>query len=127
MKGMNRFFDFSPAQLKVIIFLTGFLLLLSLYRFIKSYSEVKPEGFNLSFNIGDGDLRYQTVFRVDLNHSPVDSLDLIPGIGPVLSRRIVAYRDSAGRFEKVDDILKVRGISRKLLEKIEPYLEVAPW
>ncbi|SYZ74646.1 hypothetical protein TRIP_C90274 [Candidatus Zixiibacteriota bacterium] len=125
--GINRFFDFSSAQLKVVIFLTGLLLILSFYSFIKGFSEAGTEGINLSVNVGDGDLRYQTVFRVDPNFSPADSLDLIPGIGPVLSRRIVAYRDSVGHFEKVEDLLKVRGISRKLLEKIGPYFEIRPW
>ncbi len=124
---MNRFFDFSSAQLKVVIFLSGLLLFLSGYRFVKSYSEVDDRGFKMNVNIGDGDMQYRPVFIVDLNLSPADSLDLIPGIGPVLSRRIVAYRDSAGRFDKIEDILKVRGINRKLLEKIKPYLEVRPW
>lgn len=124
---MNRFFDFSPAQLRVIIFLSGLFLVLSAVSIIRSYSTEEKGGFNFTVQVGDNDTRYSPVFVVDLNLSPADSLELIPGIGPVLASRIVAYRDSVGRFEKPDDIIKVSGIGHKKYEDIKPYITVRPW
>lgn len=124
---MNRFFEFSSAQLKIIIFLTALLLVLSVYRFVRSFSETGQEGMKITLRVGDNDTRYMPVLRVDLNLSPADSLELLPGIGPVLAERIVAYRDSAGHFERPEDIIRVKGISRKLYEKIKSYLEVRSW
>jgi len=127
LKSVNRFFEFSPAQLKVVIALSGLLLFLSGYRFVRDFSESDPKGLKLNVKIGDDDTRYSPVFKVDLNSSPADSLELIPGIGPVLAGRIVAYRDSVGRFNSPIDITKVYGIGPKLYERIKPYLEVRPW
>ena len=115
---MKDFFEFSPAQLRVIIFLAGLFLVLSAVSLIRSYSTEDKGGFKFTVQAGDNDARYSPVFVVDLNLSPADSLELIPGIGPVLASRIVAYRDSAGRFEKPDDIIKVYGIGYKKYEKI---------
>ncbi|HHI02316.1 MAG: hypothetical protein DRP51_10935 [Candidatus Zixiibacteriota bacterium] len=124
---MNRFFDFSPLQIRLLVFLVGLFLVGSVLEFVRSYATVEKSEFKFSVQLGDGDQTYRPVFRVDLNNSPADSLELIPGIGPVLASRIVAYRDSAGRFEKVEDILSVPGIGFKTFEKIKPYIEVRTW
>lgn len=124
---MNRHFAFSSAQLKLVIFLAGVLVILSGYRLVRSYATADDEAFRFAFQAGDQDYRYNPVFRVDLNHSPADSLELIPGIGPVFSERIVAYRDSAGGFDRIEDIMQVKGIGYGTFEKIRGYLEVRPW
>ncbi len=48
--------------------------------------------------------------KIDLNHDGIFDLQTLPGIGPVLAERIVAYRDSAGGFHSIDDLRKVKGI-----------------
>ena len=124
---MNRFFNFSPLQIKLLVFLIGLLLVGSVLEFIKSYATVEKDEFKFSVQLGDGDQTYSPVFKIDLNISPTDSLELIPGIGPVLASRIVAYRDSIGRFEKLEDLLGVPGIGYKKYEKIKPYIRVRTW
>lgn len=124
---MNRFFDFSSLQIRLLVFLVGLLLIGSVLEFVRSYATVEKDEFKFSVQFGDGDLTYAPVFKVDLNISPADSLELIPGIGPVLASRIVAYRDSAGRFEKPEDILAVQGIGVVTYEKIKPYIKVRAW
>lgn len=64
------------------------------------------------------------VLRVDLNTAGAEELEALPGIGPVLARRIVAYREEHGPFKRVEDLMKVRGIGPVLLEKIRPYVYV---
>ena len=124
---MNRFFDFSSLQIKLLVFLVGLLLIGSVLEFVRSYATVTKDEFKFSVQLGDGDMSYAPVFLVDLNISPADSMELIPGIGPVLASRIIAYRDSAGRFEKKEDILMVHGIGDATYEKIKRYIKVRTW
>lgn len=123
---MNRFFEFSPAQLRVVVFLLGLLVILSVLRFLRGYADPDERSFNFSVRVGDNDTRYAPLFKIDLNLSPADSLELLPGIGPVLASRIAAYRDSV-RFEKPEDIVKVVGIGHKTYEKLKSYIEVRAW
>jgi len=59
---------------------------------------------------------------IDPNQASQADLEALPGIGPALAGRIIAYRQSHGPFKKIDDLLAVSGIGPKKLEKIRPYL-----
>ena len=50
---------------------------------------------------------------VDLNNATVEQLDALPGVGPVLTARIVAWRDEHGGFRSVDDLQQVPGIGAR--------------
>jgi competence protein ComEA len=52
-----------------------------------------------------------------LSRASADSLDLLPGIGPVLATRIVAARREHRPFRSWDDVLEVRGIGPGTIEK----------
>jgi hypothetical protein len=60
---------------------------------------------------------------LDLLTAAVDSLELIPGIGPVLARRIAAWRAGRTDSTEVDDLIEVRGIGPVLLDRIRPFLK----
>ncbi len=47
---------------------------------------------------------------VDLNTADQAALETLPGIGPSLAGRILAWRDEHGRFAAVEDLLDVNGI-----------------
>jgi len=57
---------------------------------------------------------------LNLNTATEKELQSINGIGPVLSERIIAGRP----YRTVDDLLKVKGIGPKKLEKIRPYFVI---
>ena len=48
--------------------------------------------------------------RLDLNGATAEELSQLPGVGPVLAERIVAYRESFGPYEEASDVTAVRGI-----------------
>ncbi len=63
---------------------------------------------------------------IDLNSAPEAELLRLPGIGPSLARRILAYRSLHGGFAGVDALAEVRGIGPKTLGRIRPYLTAVP-
>jgi competence ComEA-like helix-hairpin-helix protein len=61
---------------------------------------------------------------LDLNRATLADLKRLPGVGPVLARRIVETRESVGRFGAVDDLGAVRGLGRAKLERLRPFVGV---
>jgi len=53
--------------------------------------------------------------RVRINLAGIDELETLPGVGPVLAQRIVAYREEHGPFTVVEDLLDVSGIGEAKL------------
>jgi competence protein ComEA len=60
--------------------------------------------------------------QVDINTADADTLATIPGIGPGLAERIVAFRTSNGPFASVDELLDVSGITDRRLDALLPYV-----
>jgi competence protein ComEA len=52
-----------------------------------------------------------------LSHAPADSLDLLPGIGPVLAGRIVDARRARGGFSSWKEVLDVKGVGPRLVAR----------
>jgi len=61
---------------------------------------------------------------VDINRADAEELTAIPGVGKTLAQRIVDFRDEHGPFKRVEDLLKVKGIGEKSLEKLRPHVTV---
>lgn len=66
-----------------------------------------------------------TALPVDLNTASADELAEVPGIGPTMAQRIVDWREQNGPFERVEDLMKVKGIGEKSIEKLRPYVKVS--
>jgi competence ComEA-like helix-hairpin-helix protein len=60
--------------------------------------------------------------RIDVNAADADTLQLLPGIGPNLARRIVEHRQSAGPFATVNALQDVKGIGPKTVERLRPHV-----
>lgn len=63
---------------------------------------------------------------VRINVASPEELDLLPGIGPVLAERIVAYRAANGPFREVDELAEVQGISSRMVEDLRPLVSLEP-
>src|ERR1700733_8489271 len=59
---------------------------------------------------------------IDINSASSAQLQEVPGIGPATADKILQMRKSYGTFKSVDDLLSVRGIGPKRLEKMRKYL-----
>jgi competence ComEA-like helix-hairpin-helix protein len=61
---------------------------------------------------------------VNLNSANSAELQQVPGIGPATAEKILQMRKSYGAFKNVDDLLAIRGIGKKRLDKMRKYLAV---
>jgi competence protein ComEA len=52
---------------------------------------------------------------VHVNQATAAQLEELPGVGPVLAERIVAFREANGPFEQIEDLLEVPGIGEAKL------------
>ena len=61
---------------------------------------------------------------VDINRADVEELDTLYGVGPAISQRIVDERDAGGPFHYPEDLLSVKGIGEKKLEKFRNQIRI---
>lgn len=74
----------------------------------------------------DGGPQAPAAGRIDLNRASAAELDALPGIGPVLARRIIEHRARNGPFRSLEELRAVRGIGPKLLARLAPRLILGP-
>src|SRR5262245_41507172 len=61
---------------------------------------------------------------VNLNTAPPEALQLLPGIGPAKVRNVIAYR-RAHPFRTVDELVRIKGIGRKMVRRLRLHLAVS--
>ncbi len=61
---------------------------------------------------------------VNLNTADAAALDTLPGVGPKIAERIIAWRTEHGRFSSVDELAEVDGIGDKLLSRLRSLVVV---
>ncbi|KJS53871.1 hypothetical protein VM98_22725 [Streptomyces rubellomurinus subsp. indigoferus] len=59
---------------------------------------------------------------VSLNRATLEQLDALPGVGPTLAQRILAYRAAHGSFRSVDQLRQVSGIGVRTFAELRPLL-----
>lgn len=89
-------------------------------------SEPKPEAAKSAEPVQDAKSPPLTVagHTVNLNTATQAELELLPGIGPALAKRILEFRGANGKFSTVEQLDKVKGIGPRTLEKLRPLVSV---
>ena len=62
--------------------------------------------------------------RVEINTADQMALEELPGIGPRTAERIIEYRTENGRFEKIEELMNVRGIGERTFLRLRDLVRV---
>jgi len=62
---------------------------------------------------------------LDLNRASAADLASLPGVGAVLAQRVIAFRQSVGGFQTIEELREVKGIGAKKFDQIKPLVTVA--
>lgn len=56
--------------------------------------------------------------EIDVNRATAEELEALPGVGPVLAQEIIAERETNGLFHYPEDLINVKGIGQKTLDRM---------
>lgn len=62
--------------------------------------------------------------KVNINTADAATLETLPRVGPSLAGRIIAWRESNGRFSVIEDLMSVSGIGAKTFEGLRPHVTI---
>ena len=62
--------------------------------------------------------------KLDVNNAPWYELVLLPKLGEVKAKAIVAYREKYGYFKTLDELSKVKGLNTSVLESIRDHIKI---
>lgn len=67
----------------------------------------------------------QSPQKIDINRAEPWLLEALPGIGEVTAQAIVNYRTENGPFQRIEDLLRVKGIGEATFDKMKEFITVA--
>jgi len=148
-------FGFTKNETKVVLFLSGTLLLGTTIRYLKPmiFPGASPSQ-QFDYSAIDSEFKQrssQASIAAPLNQAPPlketrqpsakkdraplpgsisintgTKADLmrLPGIGERYAERIIMYREDNGAFESIEQLNNIKGIGKKTLERIRPFLKL---
>lgn len=87
------------------------------FKIVKNSTVYAPESETVSYAQGA-----EEQWRVNINSADVFEFTRLSGIGEILGKRIVDFRTKNGKFEVIQDIMKVDGIGEKTFSEIKDYI-----
>lgn len=88
---------------------------------------------NLAERLADGQMIFigntksmelSTDPRIDINLATESELDSLPGVGPVMAGRIIAWRESNQRFHSIEELQEVPGIGPKVFANLKSLIRI---
>jgi competence protein ComEA len=64
------------------------------------------------------------LLALNLNTATPKQLEALPGIGPVLAKRIVDFREKKGGYKRIEELLAIPGVSEKKWKVLREHLTV---
>jgi competence ComEA-like helix-hairpin-helix protein len=80
------------------------------------HSEMRPRA--------DAGAAHAAPTPVDINTASAPELIALPGIGPSMAGRILAYRAAHGKFTHVEDLDRVKGIGPATVRRLRPFIRI---
>jgi competence protein ComEA len=99
---------FSPSQLRGAVVLTAMVGVFVAGRFAVHQS---PERSSVPLTAA-----------INPNTAGLQELAALPGIGQTRARALVAYRQTHGRFSRLEDLDAIPGIGPATLERLAPHV-----
>lgn len=62
--------------------------------------------------------------KINLNTATVEELSVLPGVGEKKAAAIIDYRKMKGKFTSIDELVEVKGIGPKMLEKMKDQISL---
>ena len=133
MRGEGSTATADSARPRAILFLSLTLLLYNLAAFVRQDSFLAPPAFSPkailatpATGVAKGAMtlrqKFLTGLRVHVNRGTMAQISELPGISDKVARAVLDERNRIGRFKKPEELLEVRGIKEKRLQKILPFL-----
>ena len=121
----------TKAENKALIIIIVTIMAAGIIQFIRPVQEKK---FNYNYEVSDS--LFQSVVSmkrinkqittvptvpkfININTASARELEKLPGIGKVIAQRIVDYRTTYGFFTSHNDLLKVKGLGVKKIERLK--------
>ena len=135
------FFANLKLRDKILLFFIAFVLLIFIFSWLMALKTAESGGEWTEVNAEMEQLLQETFpdtaggeappqepakpsFPLDINRASADELTQLPGIGPVKAQAIIEFRNQTGGFKAKEDLLEVKGIGEKTLEKISGLITV---
>ena len=94
------------------------LTLLTLLIAYPAFAEVKRE------ETANSNETVASMQKININQADAKTLTTLKGIGKDRAVKIIEYRKENGPFQKIEDIMKVKGIGKKIFEQNKNVLSV---
>ncbi|HXR45492.1 MAG TPA: helix-hairpin-helix domain-containing protein [Pseudolysinimonas sp.] len=62
--------------------------------------------------------------KVNINTADEPTLETLPRVGPAMAQKIIAWRETNGRFASVEDLMSVSGIGEKTFDGLKDLVTV---
>ena len=103
---------------KLVTITLAIMAIFSLLIVNPAFSEVKNEGAAKSVEL------VASMQKININKADAKALTNLKGIGKDRADKIIEYREKNGPFEKIEDLMKVKGIGKKIFEQNKNVLSV---
>jgi len=90
----------------------------------KQNDELRNQLSKLSAGQVAGESVEQEGNKIDINSADAARLDTLPGIGPARAADIIAYRESHGGFNSIEDLKNIKGIGDKTFENLKDLVTI---